>query len=146
MTNEEELPLSNREVGDLRKLHEAFNYIAAKYSGTDASYHSPHAVSEFCHNFYHTAFETEMQHVVEGIKRALDSGEAVIQDFETNAAGDVVMSAGHAEQVFRQALEMTLLIGAEYGRRGYKPLECACVQKLADTVEEELRKGNWDHL
>lgn len=146
MMNEDEMPLNEQEVIDLRRLRKTFDDVAIKYSGNDASYHSPHAVSEFCHNFYHSAFETEMQSVVEDIKRAIDKGEAAIQDFEINAAGDVVMSAMHAEHVFRQALEMTLLIGVEYGRRGYKPLECKCVQKLADTVEQELHKGNWDHL
>lgn len=136
--------LTWKEKMDLRRLLRTFHSVVDKYSADEASYHSPHAVSDFCHTFYHECYEEELARQARELSEALEAGEEVEGVIRTPDGG-VALTPRHVENAVRQALEMAMLIGIEHGRRGHSPTECRCAQAFSDDVEAMLRSGKWGH-
>ena len=120
--------LNEQELKDLMELQNTFDRLMDKYTGSGATYHSPHGVSEFCHRLYHSGFEPDLHKLEEGL---LES--------------DIATRAIQMENLVRQTFEAILLIGIEHGRTSNAPSECKCIENVADAIESELHQGNWGH-
>lgn len=136
--------LSWKEKMDLRRLLKTLHAVVDKYAADEASYHSPHAVSHFCHGFYHDYYEDILRHRTQELAAAIAAGEEV-DGITVLASGELALSPILAEEMIRQAFEMILLIGIEHGRRGHSPTECKCIEDVGDGVEQLLHDGEWGH-